>query len=90
MRETPKEPRKRLDQDFEKLPELEKGSSGSVGKNQLGVRQLMEACSGARGMKKNRSTSRLKLKKKKALEIDDDLGTSTYEEKLGTLGRVVR
>ena len=27
---------------------------------------------------------------KKAFEIDDDLGTSTYEGKLGTLGRVAR
>ena len=55
VRETPKEPRKRLDQDTEKLPKLRRGSSRSAGKNQLGVKQLREACLGAKGTRKDMS-----------------------------------
>ena len=45
----PKEPRKRLDQNTEELPESRSGSSGSAGKNQLGDRQVRKACSWAQG-----------------------------------------
>ena len=90
MRETPKEPRKRLDQDIEKLPKLGRGSLRSARKNQLGVRQLREACSGAQGTRKDMAHQSPTTKKEKALEIDDDLGTSTYEGKPGTTRRVAR
>ena len=55
IRRTPKEPRKRLDQDIEELSEPGKGSSGSAGNNQLGVGQLREACLWAQGTKKDMS-----------------------------------
>ena len=90
MRETPKEPKKRLDQDIKKLPELGRGSSGSAGKNQLGDRQLREACSWAQGMKKRHVPSAACNLEKKALETNNDLGTSTYEGKPGTTRRVAR
>ena len=44
MRRTHKEFRKRIDQDTKELPEPGRGSSRSVGKNQLGDGQLREAC----------------------------------------------
>ena len=47
----------------------------------------------AHGHKKRRKTcpiNCLQPKKKKDLETDNDLGTSTYEGKRGTLGRVAR
>ena len=90
MRETPKEPRKRLDQDIEKLPELGRGSLRSARKNQLGVRQLREACSGAQGTRKDMAHQSPATKKKKAWETENDLGTSTYEGKPGTSGRAAR
>ena len=42
---------KGLDQDILELPEPGWGFSGSVGKNQLGFRQLKEACLWAQGTK---------------------------------------
>ena len=55
VRRTPKEPRKRLNQDTEELLKPGKGSSESAGKNQLGDGQLREACSWAQGTKKDMS-----------------------------------
>ena len=90
VRRTPKEPRKILDQDTKELPESGRGSSGSVGKNQLGDGQLREACSWAQGTKKDMSHQLPATQKKKVLETDNDLGTNTNEGKPGTLGRAAR
>ena len=90
MRETPKEPKKRLDQDTEKLPELGRGSSGNAGKNQLGVRQLREACLRVQGTRKDMAHQSPTTQKKRLWIEMMTLGTSTYEEKPGTSGRVAR
>ena len=50
MRRTPKDPRKGLDRDTLKLPELG-GSSENARKNQLGFEQLKEACLWTQGTK---------------------------------------
>ena len=55
MRRTPKELRKKLDQDIEELPEPKRGFSGNARKNHLGNGQLREACSWAQGTKKDMS-----------------------------------
>ena len=55
MRRTPKELRKKLDQDIEELPEPKRGFSGNARKNHLGDGQLREACSWAQGTKKDMS-----------------------------------
>ena len=64
MRRIPKEPRKRLDQDTEELPEPGRRFSGSARNYQLAVGQLREVCSWAQGTKKDMSISRLQLKRK--------------------------
>ena len=65
MRRTPKELRKKLDQDIEELPEPGKGSTGSAGKNQLGDGWLREACSWAQGTKKDMSHQPTATQKKR-------------------------
>jgi len=65
VRRTPKEHRKRLDQDTKELPEPRKGSLRNARNNHLEVGQLREACSWAQGTKKDMSHQLLATQKKK-------------------------
>ena len=78
LKGAPKKPKKRLDWDTLELPEPRRGFSESAGKNQLGFGQLRKACSWIQGTEKDMSHQSPTTQKKKALEIDDDLGTSIW------------